>query len=212
MQWQRPETCVGRHGMPRTPLARPGPSRTSPRTNSARPPTRSRPHALARRKARARAQGGSSAGGSVTSSRRRFASSSLTTSGCATTSAGRCLTVERTRVTAPAYWQARVLLRRELLTKCPRRLGRPRLGEEYTFCTAVENTTGIAPGGPARCEYFVTYGHTPAITNRPLSAVPAGDTTPHIVRMQRITAAPVQRQQQLRRQPDHSIGMELELT
>ena len=30
MQWARPETCVGLHGMPRTLLARPGPSRTSP--------------------------------------------------------------------------------------------------------------------------------------------------------------------------------------
>jgi Imm-5 like putative immunity protein len=36
--------------------AGPGPSRTSPHTNSARPPTRSRPHALARQKARARAR------------------------------------------------------------------------------------------------------------------------------------------------------------
>jgi hypothetical protein len=34
-------------------------------------------------------------GGSVTSSQRRFASSYLTTSGCGTTSAGRCLTAER---------------------------------------------------------------------------------------------------------------------
>jgi hypothetical protein len=33
--------------------------------------------------------------GSVTSSRRRFASSYLTTSGCGTTTAGRCLTAER---------------------------------------------------------------------------------------------------------------------
>src|SRR5947207_14922108 len=32
MQWARPETCVGRHDMPRTLLARPGPSHTSPRT------------------------------------------------------------------------------------------------------------------------------------------------------------------------------------
>ena len=37
-------------------------------------------------------QGAWSAGGGVTSSRRRFASSSLTTSGCGTTSAGRCST------------------------------------------------------------------------------------------------------------------------
>ena len=56
---------------------------------------RSRPHVLARRKARATAQGDASAGGSVTSSRRRSASSYLTTSGCGTTSAGRCLTAER---------------------------------------------------------------------------------------------------------------------
>src|SRR5215469_7729075 len=97
MQWPRPETCVGQHGMLRTLLARPGPSRTSPRTNSVRPPMRSRPHVLARRKARGRAQGDSSAGGSATSSRRRFARSWLTTSGCGTTSAGRCLTADALR-------------------------------------------------------------------------------------------------------------------
>jgi hypothetical protein len=51
-------------------LARPGPSRTS----SVRPPMRSKPHVLPRRKARARPQGDSSANGSVTSSLRRFAS------------------------------------------------------------------------------------------------------------------------------------------
>ncbi len=81
MQWARPETCVGLHGMPLTLRARPGPSRTSPRTNSVRPPTRSRPHVLRRRKARARPQDALSAGGSVTRSQRRFASSYLTTSG-----------------------------------------------------------------------------------------------------------------------------------
>src|SRR5215472_12411296 len=97
MQWPRPETCVGQHGMPRTLLARPAPSRTSPRTNLVRPPMRSRPRVLARRKARARAQGDSSAGGSVTSSSRRFARSYLTTSGCGTTSAGRCLTADAFR-------------------------------------------------------------------------------------------------------------------
>jgi hypothetical protein len=58
------------------------------------PPMRSRPHVLPRRKARARAQGDSSAAGSATSSRRRFASSYSTTSGCGTTSAGRCSTAE----------------------------------------------------------------------------------------------------------------------
>jgi hypothetical protein len=41
----------GQHGMPRTLLARPGPSHTSPRTSSVRPPMRSRPHVLPRRKA-----------------------------------------------------------------------------------------------------------------------------------------------------------------
>ena len=40
---------------------------TSPRTNSVRPPMRSRPHVPPHGKARARAQGDSSAGGSVTS-------------------------------------------------------------------------------------------------------------------------------------------------
>ena len=47
----RPETCTGRHGMPRTLLARPWPWA---RTNSVRPPMRSRPHVLAPRRARAR--------------------------------------------------------------------------------------------------------------------------------------------------------------
>jgi len=50
---------------------------------------------LPRRKAKARPRGDWSAGGSATSSRRRFPSSYLTTSGCGTTSAGRCLTAER---------------------------------------------------------------------------------------------------------------------
>src|SRR5579872_3172472 len=106
MQWARPETCVGHHGTPRTRPARPGPSRTSPRTSSVRPPMRSRPYVLQRRrakaraKARARPQGDGSASGSVTSSRRRFANSYLTTSGCGTTSAGRCLTADRVETVA----------------------------------------------------------------------------------------------------------------
>ena len=86
----------GQHGMLPTLRARPGPSRTSPRTSSALPPTRSRQHVLPRRKARARPQGDLSAGGSVTSSRRQSASSYLTTSGCGTRSAGQCSTAERT--------------------------------------------------------------------------------------------------------------------
>jgi hypothetical protein len=90
----RRETYEGRHGMPRTLLARPRLSRTSPRTNLVPPPTRSRPRAPPHRKERARAQGDSSAGGSATSSRRRFASSSSTTSGCGTPSAGRSSTAE----------------------------------------------------------------------------------------------------------------------
>ena len=102
MRWARPETFEGHHGMPRTLLARPGPSHTSPRTNSVRPPMRSRPHVLPRPKARARPQGDSSANGSVTSSRRRFANSYLTTSVCGTTSAGQRLTAERMRASAPA--------------------------------------------------------------------------------------------------------------
>ena len=88
--------------MPRTLLARPGPSHTSPHTSSVRPPMRSRPHVLLRRKARARPQGDSSASGSVTSSRRRFASSCLTTSVCGTTSAGQRLTAERASGSAPS--------------------------------------------------------------------------------------------------------------
>ena len=69
----------------------------------------------ARRKARARAQGDSSAGGSVTSSRRRFASSYLTTSGCGTTSAGRCSTAERTRLGCS---RGRLVVRRVAGTRC----------------------------------------------------------------------------------------------
>jgi rhamnose utilization protein RhaD (predicted bifunctional aldolase and dehydrogenase) len=51
MRWGQPETCVGQHGMPRTPPARPGPSPTSPRTSSVRPPMRSRLHVLRHQKA-----------------------------------------------------------------------------------------------------------------------------------------------------------------
>src|SRR5664280_2012969 len=103
MPWVRPETCVGQHGMPRTLPVRPGPLRTWPRTNLVRPPMRSRPHVLARRKARARArpQGALSASGSASSCRRRFASSYLMTSGCETPSAGQCSTAERVGPPAP---------------------------------------------------------------------------------------------------------------
>src|SRR6266566_9677648 len=95
MQWPREDACAGQPGMPHMLLARQQSSRTSPRTSWVRPPMRSRPHVLPRRKERARAQGGSSAGGSATSSRRRFASSYSTTSGCGTASAGRCSTADR---------------------------------------------------------------------------------------------------------------------
>src|SRR6266581_4579245 len=88
MQWPREDACAGQPGMPHMLLARQQSSRTSPRTSWVRP----------RRKERARAQGGSSAGGSATSSRRRFASSYSTTSGCGTTSAGRCSTADRLQV------------------------------------------------------------------------------------------------------------------
>ncbi len=94
---------LGQRGMPRTLPARRGSSRTSPRTNSVRPPMQSRLHVAARRRARATAQGDSSASGSVTGSRRRFASSYLTTSGCETTSAGRCLTAERASGLLPEH-------------------------------------------------------------------------------------------------------------
>jgi hypothetical protein len=102
MQWARPETFEGQHGMLPTLLARPGPSHMSPRTNSVRQPMRSRPHVLPHPKARARPQGDSSANGSVTSSRRPFASSCLTTSVCGTTSAGQRLTAERAWASASA--------------------------------------------------------------------------------------------------------------
>src|SRR5207249_11687983 len=116
MQWPRPETCAGQPGMPHMLLARQQSSRTSPRTSWVRPPMRSRPHVLPRRKERARAQGGSSAGGSVTSSRTRFASSYSTTSGCATTSAGRCSTAENafhTRLDLLRHLRARPTTRSE---------------------------------------------------------------------------------------------------
>src|SRR6266699_977164 len=90
MPWPREDACAGQPGMPPMLLAR----QQSSRTSWVRPPMRSRPHVLPRRKERARAQGGSSAGGSATSSRRRFASSYSTTSGCGTTSVGRCSTAE----------------------------------------------------------------------------------------------------------------------
>jgi hypothetical protein len=77
-----------------------GPSHTLPRTNSVRPPMRSRPHVLPHPKARARRQGDSSASGSVTSSRRLSGSSCSTTSVCGTTSAGQRLTAERARGSA----------------------------------------------------------------------------------------------------------------
>ncbi len=93
----QPDPCGGQHGMPRTPLAKPGPSHTSPRISSGRPPMRSRPHVMPCRKERARSPEDSSANGSVTGSRRRFANSSLTIRGCGTTSAGQCLTAERSR-------------------------------------------------------------------------------------------------------------------
>src|SRR6202048_792760 len=94
MLWPRPEIWVGRHAMPRTPPARRRSSHTSRRTSSVRPPTQSRPHVPPRRKQRAKARGDWSAGGSATSSRRRSASSYSTTSGCGTTSAGRCFTAK----------------------------------------------------------------------------------------------------------------------
>src|SRR5664279_1819833 len=94
MQWARPEICAGPHGMPRTLLARPGPLRTSPRTNSVLLPMRSKPHVLPRLRVRVRPQGDLSAGGNVTNSRRQSVSSYLMTSGCGTTSVGQYLTAE----------------------------------------------------------------------------------------------------------------------
>src|SRR5438552_14702519 len=94
---------------------RPRPSHTSLHTSSGRPHMRSRPHVLPRRK-RARARGDSSAGGSATSSRTRFASSYSTTSGCATTSAGRCSTAEKafhTRLDLLRHLRARPTTRSE---------------------------------------------------------------------------------------------------
>ena len=78
-------------------------SHTSRRTSSVRPPMRSRPHVPPRLKERTRAQGASSAGGSATSSRRRSASSYSTTSGCGTTSAGRCSTTNSASPPGPRH-------------------------------------------------------------------------------------------------------------
>lgn len=93
-RWGRPGTCAGRRVMPPTPPARRERWPTWPPTISVRPRTRSRPSALPRRTVRPRRQAAANAGGSATSFRTRFASSSSTTSGCGTTSAGRCSTAE----------------------------------------------------------------------------------------------------------------------
>ena len=68
---------------------------TSPLTNSALRPTRSRRRARLPLGATPSASAGSSAGGSAISCPRRFANSFLTTSGSETTSAGRSSTAER---------------------------------------------------------------------------------------------------------------------
>jgi len=83
------------------------------------------------------AQGDSSASGSVTSSRRRFASSFLTTSGCGTRSAGRCLTAER------ASGREHRARRRSQTTR-PDQTGSP-LGDRYCRCRLPP-----APNSPAR--------------------------------------------------------------
>jgi hypothetical protein len=77
--------------MPPTQPARQQRWRTSPRTSSVLPPTRSRRRVRRPPDANS-APAGSSAGGSANSSRMRSANSSLTISGCETTSAGRCST------------------------------------------------------------------------------------------------------------------------
>ena len=83
--------------MPPTLQARLGLLRTSPRTSLVLPPMRSKPPVLPRSRASVRPRGVVSAGGSVSSFRRRFASLCLTISGCATKSAGQCLTAELIR-------------------------------------------------------------------------------------------------------------------
>src|SRR6266496_2882338 len=97
MLWARREICVGLPGMPPTLQARLGLLRTSPRTSLVLPPMRSKPPVLPRSRASVRPRGVVSAGGSVSSFRRRFASLCLTISGCATKSAGQCLTAELIR-------------------------------------------------------------------------------------------------------------------
>lgn len=67
-------------GTPRTPLARPRASHTSPPTNSAQLPMRSRPSVQPHRKTKASAQDDVSASGSESSFPTRFASSCSTTS------------------------------------------------------------------------------------------------------------------------------------
>jgi len=149
MPWARPETSGGQHGMPRTLRARPGPSHTSPRTNSVRSPMRSGPHVLPHPKARARPQGDSSASGSVTSCRRPFASSCLTTSGCGTTSAGQRLTAERARGSAPANVRicrrsGEVATHAETIRICGSRAEVPEPEFELEHEVAADGTAGCA--------------------------------------------------------------------
>src|SRR5579875_3669888 len=80
-------------------------SHTLPRTNSAQPLTRSRPHARLPLKARARMQADSNAVGSATSYRMPFESLSWTISGCETISAGRYSTADGRLVCASTAQQ-----------------------------------------------------------------------------------------------------------
>src|SRR5436309_15333583 len=81
--------------MPRMLPVRQRRSRTSPRTSSAQPPTRSRPRARLRLKARARGAAGSSAAGSATISPMQFANLCLMINDDAMTCAGLYLLVNQ---------------------------------------------------------------------------------------------------------------------
>jgi len=122
---------------------RPGPSRTSRRTNSVLGPMRSRPRARARRWVRARSRGDVSAGGSVTSFRSRSASSCSTTSGCATTSAGQCSTVSRrtSRQHRPPSHRANATGRIILLTNLR---GRPDDAPSTPFSIPLRTTARVS--------------------------------------------------------------------
>src|SRR5688500_4367619 len=94
MRTARPGTCVGQHGMPGTPPARPPRLRTWRPTNSEPRPTRSGPRGRRLGKTIARRPVVWSAVGSVPNFPERSGISCSTISGCATNCAGSCSTAD----------------------------------------------------------------------------------------------------------------------